>query len=323
VNRARDQRRSRRALAPVALLAAVLGCGGFEPLPDEPAPVGTWERTLDVPSAGGERSYLIHVPKGYDGSQPRPLLVILHGGLSSGETLMGRTSFRALAAREGLILAFPNGWGLGPLLRHWNAGHCCGRAMSVPIDDVAFLDAVIADASAHLRVDPDRVYVIGISNGGMLAYRYGALRSRRIAGVAALASTIAGALVAETPEARMPEPEAPFPLIVFHGSADPRVPYDDVAPSLAFWVDRFGCNPLPYDEPWREGQVTRSTWTGCDGGVQVQLFTLDGWGHSWPGPHFTDRLPEGDPLAGFDAVPIIWDFFERQPKRAPAAVEAP
>jgi polyhydroxybutyrate depolymerase len=157
----------------------------------------------------------------------------------------------------------------------------------------------------------------------MLAYRYAALRSRELAGVAALASTIAGALVAEAPEARMPEPEVPVPLIVFHGRADPRVPYEHVAPSLAFWVERFGCNPLPYDEPWREGQVTRSTWTRCNDDVQVQLFSLEGWGHSWPGPHFTNRLKQGHPLAGFDAVPILWDFFERQPRRAPPAPAEP
>jgi polyhydroxybutyrate depolymerase len=307
----------------IAVLAVALGCGGFEPLPDDPAPIGTWERWLDLPAAGGERSYLVHVPARYEAASPRPLLVILHGGLSGGETLMGRTSFRALADQETLLLAFPNGWGLGPLLRHWNAGHCCGRAVTVPIDDVGFIDAVIADVAKHLNVDRSRIYVIGISNGGMLAYRYGALRSREIAGVAALASSIAGALAAEAPEARMPEPEATLPLIVFHGRADPRVPYADVAPSLAFWVERFGCNPLPFDEPWRKGQVTRSTWTGCAGDVQVQLFSLEGWGHSWPGPHFTNRLGEEHPLAGFDAVPILWDFFERQPKRMPQAAFQP
>lgn len=40
------------------------------------------------------------------------------------------------------------------------------------------------------------------------------------------------------------------------------------------------------------------------------LCKLDGWGHLWPGPFFTGKLSEDDPLYNFDAAEMIWSFFK-------------
>src|SRR5690606_41449164 len=73
----------------------------------------------------------------------------------------------------GFIAVFPNG--LSParsgMLATWNAGACCARARDEQVDDVGFLRAVLADVKRRIRVDASRVYVVGMSNGAMMAYR--------------------------------------------------------------------------------------------------------------------------------------------------------
>ncbi len=69
----------------------------------------------------------------------------------------------ATAARHNFLAVFPNGEG------SWNAGLCCGAARSNGRDDVAYIAEVIADVKT--RWHPTKVYLVGWSNGGMMAER--------------------------------------------------------------------------------------------------------------------------------------------------------
>ena len=51
-------------------------------------------------------------------------------------------------------------------------------------------------------------------------------------------------------------------------------------------------------------------WQGGNAKAEVLLYVINGWGHQWPGPYFTNRLSDGDPLRGFDATRQIWEFFQ-------------
>jgi polyhydroxybutyrate depolymerase len=189
------------------------------------------------------------------------------------------------------------------------------------LDDVAYLDAVIDDASARLRIDPSRVYMAGYSNGGMLTHRYAAERSRRIAAAAVTAGTIGGKPDTRTPEWRIPAPRAPVPILMIHGREDPIVQYEggedrrsatgrtwlSVAEARRFWSRENRCEAGPARHDG--GAIEVLVWSRCADGSSVQIYSIDRWGHVWPGP-FAARRTSLAPLAGFDAARVIWSFFE-------------
>jgi len=269
------------------------------------------------------RSYRVHVPEGYDAERRWPVIVVLHGAFSSARGIEKVTGFSELADREGLIVVYPNGIGLFGLFRHWNAGICCAKAMKDGIDDVDFVFRVVDDAASRLRFDASRVYLVGNSNGGMLAYRIAAERPERVVAIAVSGGTV-GAAPAEGDALRLlPEPRRPLPVMIFHGRADESIPYEAVVAgakggqvvpllnSAAFWVRHNRCAPEPERDALRADRVERQRWKGTEGGAELVLYSLEGWGHDWPGRHFTERLPADDPLRGFDAAEIIWDFFRQ------------
>ncbi|MEN9643843.1 MAG: hypothetical protein RL238_512 [Actinomycetota bacterium] len=101
--------------------------------------------------------------------------------------------------------------------RTWNAGGCCGAAARKDVDDVAFIDALIDEMMADHHIDADRVYVVGHSNGGFMAYPLACELSDRIAAV----GLQAGGLMVDTCA-----PERPVSLLHVHGRDDTNVPLD-------------------------------------------------------------------------------------------------
>ncbi len=124
-------------------------------------PVGDSER--DLPFGGLPRRYLVHVPPGYDGSTPVPLVVDIHGFGSNANQQRGISGMRALSDARGFLVVYPDGWE-----NAWNANICCGNA---DLDDVGFIRAVVAAVAAEANIDPRRVYVAGLSNGGAMSHR--------------------------------------------------------------------------------------------------------------------------------------------------------
>jgi len=124
---------------------------------------------------GVERVYVVRTPRDLAGrGAPAPLVLVLHGGGGNASIAEGMTGFSELAEKTGFIVVYPEGSGRfrGRLLT-WNAGHCCGHAMEQRVDDVAFISALLDRLGADYPVDPRRIYVTGMSNGGMMAHRLG------------------------------------------------------------------------------------------------------------------------------------------------------
>lgn len=273
------------------------------------------------------RSYRIHIPSRKDGSARPPLVLVLHGAFSSAADFEQRSGFSQLADAEGFVAVYPNGYGFLGLFRHWNAGHCCGRARDLGVDDIGFLDSVLDDVMRRVEVDPGRVYVVGESNGAMLAYLYAAVRPRRIAAAAAVIGSIgSGPAVALE---RIPPPQAPVPMLIVHGSADRTIPFhggpSDRDPDVtwvavpdcaAFWVGANDANAEPEITALFGGDVVRSVWHGGRDSAPVVLYEIQDWPHAWPGPEYTAALASDDPIRGFDAARIAWEFL-RPHRRAP------
>lgn len=305
------------------LILLVSACGATLPQQGLEGPK-TYPGSVDIKINGFRRTYLLHIPAGYTAQKKFPLVVVVHGAFDTAKGMEKFSGFSQLADREGFVVLYPNGMGILGYLQHWNAGHCCGKAADDNLDDVGFIAAAIDDVCRQLPIDRARIYMVGFSNGGMLAYRFAAEKSGLLAGVAPLAASIGGRPSAEAPEWHIPEPAQPVSVIAFHGLADNDIRFEggisqhrkgtrsywSVDRSIDFWVSRNGCAADYQSRTMNDGNVLFKRWSGCRGETEIALYLIHDWGHIWPGRYFTNRLPQNSPLSGFDAAEIIWNFFK-------------
>ena len=304
------------SLSLVALLVAATSCGAQRPRSNVP---DGGRRT--VRHDGIERSYVLRMPQ-----RPVrvrgliPLVIVLHGGGGNAAYAESMTGFTETARREGFAVVYPDGTGpRRDVLLTWNAGHCCGTAMTQHVDDVGFIDALITELLTTHPIDPRRVYVTGMSNGGMMAHRIGIELSHRIAAIAPVVGAVFG---------DEPRPRAPVSAIMINGMADRSVPYMGGPPGGRFaraW-DGTPTKPSPEQGRFWAGangcEVAAQTMDrgshlyarhACGGGIGVESYALKGEGHTWPGGERGSRL--GDPPSTtFDATEVIWRFFAAHPK---------
>jgi polyhydroxybutyrate depolymerase len=311
------------------LLAAVcaLGitaCAHLRPI-DPAAPVpGDYDEALHHET---DRSYRLHIPATYSAARQWPLVVVLHGAFSSGPWTEELTDFDRIADREGFVVAYPNATDrpVG-LFQLWNAGHCCGKQVSDKVDDVGFIGAVLSDVETKVRIDPQRKYVVGYSNGGMLAYVVAAQYGDRLAAVGILSGNMSGHGSLDDPTLDVP-PSHPVSIMAVHGMADTHVPYagavHDDGIEVPFevngtlWAKADHClGAAPSHEAWR-GAVIVQRFGPCPGGAEVELLSVKGWKHEYLGGKRTRELPPDHPLHDFDVAELFWSFFERH--RRPVA----
>lgn len=278
---------------------------------------GRHERSLIFD--GRPRSYVLFVPSSYNGVDRVPLVLVLHGGGHNAALMEEMTGFSVLAEKKGFIVVYPNGTGRREKLLTWNAGNCCGYARDHAVNDVDFIAALMDALRAELTVD-GRVYVTGISNGGMLAYAVACAHAEKIAAIA----PVAGAL-----NAPHCIPRVPVSVIAFHGTADRHVLYEGGQPFIEFdaqnrkdrsvayamklWRERNNCELIP--QKTENARYKIETWSGGSAGTEVVLVTLKKGPHAWPGGRSV-RFRMDDPTTDVDATAMMWDFFEKHPQGA-------
>ncbi len=271
---------------------------------------------------GSTRSAEVRAPRaGAAANAKRPLVIVLHGGGGNAANAEQMTGFTRLVEREGIVVAYPNGSGRRPrreILLTWNARHCCGPAVDRNVDDVAFLSALIDTLVAVQGVDPARVFVTGMSNGGMMSH-YAALR---LGGKVKAIAPVVGTLFGDEPA-----PAAPVRAIIFNGMLDESVPFGggpsggvgrnawrrDAAPSLEqgqYWAKANGCGL----EPRRDSvaNVVSYRWP-CPRGREVELHAVVDGGHVWPGGRAGRRFGADRVPAEPDATEMMWAFFKATP----------
>jgi polyhydroxybutyrate depolymerase len=286
----------------------------------------TYKVNIDFQTGGFDRNFYVHIPTAYDGRRPMPLVIVIHGAFDTAKGIEKDSGFSQLADREGFAVMYPNGIGIAGLLQHWNAGHCCGKAAEDQIDDVGYLNAAIDAANDRLAIDPDRIYMVGFSNGGMLTYRFCAESGDRLAGAAVLAGAIGSRLGDDPPMWTMPETAPPIPMLIMHGLQDKHVPfnggslkpadppryYDSVDDAVAYWINQNGCrrgrDNFNVINPW----VRLQQWEACSSRCPILLYTIGNWAHVWPGGPEIAGLHGAHPMTGFDAAKLIWKFFQEQ-----------
>lgn len=257
-----------------------------------------------IVSSGERREYLLHVPRSLDRAKPAALVLSLHG--AGGWPAMQRdlSLWSELADREGFIVAYPAGRDTaGP--RVW---HMSGER------DPRFIADLIDKLSSEYSIDPRRIYVNGLSNGGGMSWALSCRMPDRFAAVGMVGPAL---LLPPT----WCKSTRPVPVIGIHGLRDTAAPYHGgrswIAPRFepfldfgAAWARRNGCTAHPKDVAIGDG-VTLREYEGCAHGATVALYTLRDGGHTWPGG---PDLPEwfmGRTVRDFDATGEMWRFFER------------
>lgn len=263
---------------------------------------------------GLARTYVIKLPKDYyDSVSERPLVIGLHGTGGSAEQFERAYGFNEKADAAGFVAVYADGVikddGRGFFkIRTWNAGTCCDYAMYNNINDVKFISTLIDSISRRFRINRKKVYVTGMSNGGMMAYRLASELPHQIAAI----GVVSGTMVAE----KNPGREGTVPVIHIHAVPDTKVPFNGgigigevhfppAMEGIQYWVNRNNCQNDPIVENHQGYQL--KSWLSQDGRPSIQLYLTEDGGHAWPSTERQGRW--GDmPSTALNATGLIWDF---------------
>lgn len=255
------------------LLVVVCACGG-----------SARETTF-----GGDRPVELQVPA--DTSAPLPLLMVLHAYATTAAEQVKYFKIGGVVADDEAFLIAPNGKTDSTGAQFWNADPVCCDVDHTGVDDSAYLGKVLDDVlAAWPEIDPARVFVLGHSNGGFMAYRLACDRADVISAI--------GVLAGEAPTAPC-APSQPVDLLAIHGDADATAPYASEMTSLAQWADYDHCattrtavGMLDLDASLPGAETTDFREDGC---AAMEFWSIAGGTHV---PTWSDAF-----------VPTLWAWF--------------
>ena len=250
---------------------------------------------------GGERPASLVVPVEADLSEPRPLIVLLHGYGSFVRQVDEYFQLSQWIDKRGFGALYPEGTVDQFEARHWNGTDECCDIFGTEIDDVGYLTSLIAEAREIAAFD--QVFAVGHSNGGFMSYR---LACEDVAGLTAIVS-LAGGAFSNPDDCRVP---TPLSVLQIHGTNDEivlyeggrlpthpdpnRQPVPGAWASVTRWAERAGCDPtgiveldsIDTDTAVEGNETTIKRYEdGCVNRTVMELWTIEGGGH----------------------VPLVWD----------------
>lgn len=259
------------------------------------------------------RTYIVHVPASYTGRVAVPLVIVLHGWTSSGKDAAIYTEMARESDSGKFIAVFPNGLGKP---QGWNCGflNLGGKGA----DDVKFLTDVIHTIEKEARIDRNRVYICGHSNGGFMTYAMGSALGKELAAIGVVEGTI-GLTHGDKTDSVKP-PTSPVSAIIIHGLKDRVVWSGSSVPALLqnavppmkcaeFWAKAIGIQTEPSKTQEPNDEVY--DWKGHNG-QEVRYVAVTNGTHDWPGGYGSSG-PET--ASGVNAAQLIWDFFKSHPRR--------
>lgn len=288
------------------------------------------------------RTYWLHLPPGYDGQTPLPLVVALHPRGGNGARFERITGFSDKADVAKFIVVYPSAAG-NP--RTWDAGYLSGQNTDA---DVVFLEALLDELQETLKVDPKRVYLAGMGSGAMMAYWAGARLSERIAAIGVISGAV-GVARDNGEVAKLPAPAQPVSVVLFHGQHNMVVPYKGgrslasqrhflaVSDAVDFWKQANGCpegepkfdalattsGPKMTEEELKKEvystehqarvKVFRQVYGPCEGGTEVALYAIVDGNHKWPGARELRYRGQMTPKE-VKATEQMWEFFSKHAK---------
>ena len=284
---------------------------------------------------GRRRTAVIFVPKtDHVPATGWSLVMMLHGAGGSAKNVIESTGWVELGEKEGFVTVFPNGTPKNEKRSEsfignpqtWNSGGKqslaagSSSATAKNIDDVGFLSALIDRVQQDIKIDPNRIYVGGHSNGAGMAYRFGFERADLVAAV----GVVAGHFFLE------PKPLRDIvSLIQIVGDKDPFTPMAGgditiagrtatVPPAMQSprtWATMLGLAPEP-DVLQDDEKLKILLWGPSKNGAEVRSIVIKGHGHAYPSPtdRFHPRLLFGPTVKTLNATEKMWQFFHQHPR---------
>jgi polyhydroxybutyrate depolymerase len=323
-------------IALVAITVMVLSVGSSIVVAQESPPESSpglhtgWMMELGGDNITYNRTYEYYIPSSYTGSEEVPLLFSFHGLGSNGLEQIDLTKFDVLAEQEGFIAVFPNATNLpregNPCAEYlpplpgaeiqWNLGagslqYCAG------IDDVGFVADMVDWFEANYKIDANRIYSTGMSDGALFSYLLAFNLTGTFAGIAPVCGPMPWGFGNPT--------TTPITVILMHGTTDPILDYNgygglggnvtySVDETIAYWCGVDGINTTPVETVWGPTTsdatvVHRYVYSGGTDGTQVILYKVDGGGHTWPGgPQYASELAIGKVSNQIDGSAEIWRY---------------
>lgn len=280
----------------------------------------TWE--------GIDREYLVFLPSSYFEAQDRkfPVLIGLHGysGTASGFEIETTKGLNLMAEEKEIIAIYPQGSyftsyanNQESFVSSWNdivsnanpregkPLKCSSERFDYPRppeckkfnfcawtscnDDLGFLRSVIEEISLDYRTDDSRRYMIGMSNGGAMVYRFACKNADLITAAAIVSSSI--------PVGTVCEDNVFLPLLILYGEHDRTTPpngqksydgffYESVDETFSSWANNQDCEDKIYNlesEDLEKKNVSCSFRQNCKNDNEVRICRVKGGGHFWPG----------------------------------------
>jgi polyhydroxybutyrate depolymerase len=265
-------------------------------------------RTISV--NGVRRRYLVRAS---DVGLNKPLLICFHGGLARTELLAEHSGIAEAGRRQGCMVIFPEAEGGWIDARPERGGST---------RDIDFVDALLDSLLSKKQIDAERVFALGVSNGGMFVFRLASERPERFAGLAT-------ALASMPPATLFPVSGPPVPIAMIFGRKDRSMweggvlerGIGEVASADAtrrYWLKRNNAQPVPrLNRRVSAGrQIDIEDYAAGPRGAPVRFVSIGDWGHRWP---MWKRAPDGSPDA-FNAADLVMEFFSQlflSDKKAP------
>ena len=247
----------------------------------------TATQSSSVFSVGGDRPTFVTLPTGYSKSNPAPLIIDLHGYMSTSVNHQRFAMMDSAAKKLGVIYVAPDGLPDTQGYQFWNASKACCNFYGSTVDDAAYLQSLITEISQKVSVDQNRIFVFGHSNGAFMAYKFACTYSNTVAAVAGLAGAMDS-------DATLCGAQKPVSVLELHGTSDEVINYSGGAivgnsytsalEGAQRWAATNGCAELPttgnsFDlVPSLSGAETVPTIYSCsDAGVE--LWSIKGGAH--------------------------------------------
>jgi polyhydroxybutyrate depolymerase len=309
------------ALPRIASFAAIIAAALLGLLSAEPSRA---DPVLVINHQGIDRYTTLHRPPA-PLPGPAALVIALHGLGQSIDSLHDWLHLDAAAERENFIVAYPQA-----VERKWSYGRPIQDPMPMvrgkPIDDIGFIRTLIDGLVVAKVADPARIYVTGMSRGGLMTYALVCALADRIAAAAPL---ISGMTDHQREDCR---PSRAIPMMVVAGTNDEAQWYDgqitrigrllSVPETMEYWRVRNGCPAetavsLPHRDASDPTRIRMIEWSGCRQNARLRLYRVNDGGHQLPS--FTPSDARTTKMFGprnrdIETADEFWTFAKTAPK---------
>ncbi|MFN7951395.1 MAG: PHB depolymerase family esterase [bacterium] len=284
-----------------ALAAACANEGAADAPSCPPTSLTPGDHAFTLDRDGLTRRYFVHVPPGYDGSHPAPLVFNLHPFVLGGGFFTDIWTYESQMDRKadaaGFLVVQPDGTGFPAA---WNGGdECCGQPAQTNLDDVGFIRALADEVAGKVCVDPSRVYSVGMSNGAYLSHRLACEASDLVAAIGPVVGNLSPELECNLTR--------PVPVLQISGSLDE---LESRVATVERWRELDACTGSGR-VTYQQGDATCTTYDGCAGGVEVTHCIVANQGHCWWGNVSPELIPGCHPGDDLHSPDLLWDFLQR------------